>query len=113
MGCPLFGSPGRFNTTFIAFFRGMATAWILRFPWVERRPPSHWQDRRRHGGSETMRRLLLVPAFGVAALALTAPVQAQTRGWLDNDRAYSAPAQQSFYDSGRGAYDNGFREGLK
>ena len=60
-----------------------------------------------------MRRLLLVPALGVAALALTAPVQAQTRGWLDNDRAYSAPDQQSFYDSGRVAYDNGFREGLK
>ncbi len=60
-----------------------------------------------------MRHLLLVPALGVAALALTAPVQAQTRGWLDNDGGYSAPAQQSFYDSGRAAYDNGFREGLK
>jgi flagellar biosynthesis/type III secretory pathway protein FliH len=58
-----------------------------------------------------MRRLMLVPALGVAALALTAPVQAQTRGWLDDSRAYSA--QQSFYDSGRVAYDNGFREGLK
>ena len=60
-----------------------------------------------------MRRLLLVPALGVAALALTAPAQAQTRGWLDDGRAYSAPAQQSYYDSGRVAYDNGFREGLK
>ncbi len=60
-----------------------------------------------------MRRLLLVPALGVAALALTAPVQAQTRGWLEDGRAYSAPAQQSYYDSGRVAYDNGFREGLK
>ena len=60
-----------------------------------------------------MRRLLLVPALGVAALALTAPVQAQTRGWLDDGRSYSAPAQQSYYDSGRVAYDNGFREGLK
>ena len=58
-----------------------------------------------------MKRLLLVPALGVAALALTAPVQAQTGGWLDGDRAYSA--QRSFYDSGRVAYDNGFREGLK
>jgi flagellar biosynthesis/type III secretory pathway protein FliH len=60
-----------------------------------------------------MRRLLLVPALGVAALALTAPLQAQTRGWLDGDRSYSAPAQRSYYDSGRLAYDNGFREGLK
>jgi flagellar biosynthesis/type III secretory pathway protein FliH len=60
-----------------------------------------------------MRRLLLVPALGVAALALTAPAQAQTRGWLDDGRSYSAPAQQSYYDSGRVAYDNGFREGLK
>ena len=60
-----------------------------------------------------MKRLLLVPALGVAVLALTAPVQAQTRGWLSDDRAYSAAAQQSFYDSGRLAYDNGFREGLK
>jgi flagellar biosynthesis/type III secretory pathway protein FliH len=60
-----------------------------------------------------MRRLLLVPALGIAALALTAPAQAQTRGWLDDGRSYSAPAQQSFYDSGRVAYDNGFREGLR
>ena len=54
---------------------------------------------------------MLIPALGVAALALTAPVQAQTRGWLDDERAYSA--RQSYYDSGRIAYDNGFREGLK
>ena len=60
-----------------------------------------------------MRHLLLVPALGVAALALTAPAQAQTRGWLDDGRSYSAPAQQSYYDSGRVAYDTGFREGLK
>jgi flagellar biosynthesis/type III secretory pathway protein FliH len=60
-----------------------------------------------------MKRLILVPALGVAALALTAPVHAQTRGWLDNGRSYSAPEQASFYDSQRTAYDNGFREGLK
>jgi flagellar biosynthesis/type III secretory pathway protein FliH len=60
-----------------------------------------------------MKRLFLLPALGVAVLALTAPAQAQTRGWLDNDRSYSAPEQRSFYDSGRQAYDNGFREGLK
>jgi hypothetical protein len=58
-----------------------------------------------------MKRLLFVAALGVAALALTAPVQAQTRGWSDDDPAYST--RQSFYDSGRVAYDNGFREGLK
>jgi hypothetical protein len=60
-----------------------------------------------------MRRLLFVPALGVAALALTAPAQAQTRGWLEDGRSYSAPAQQSYYDSGRVAYDTGFSEGLK
>ena len=59
-----------------------------------------------------MKRLLFVPALGVAALALTAPAQAQTRGWLDEGRPYPA-AQQSYYNSGRIAYDNGFREGLK
>jgi hypothetical protein len=59
-----------------------------------------------------MRRLLFVPALGVAALALTAPAQAQTRGWLDDGRPYPA-AQESYYNSGRIAYDNGFREGLK
>jgi flagellar biosynthesis/type III secretory pathway protein FliH len=60
-----------------------------------------------------MKRLFLVPAFGVAALGLAAPVDAQTRGWLDTGRSYSAPAQASAYDSRRIAYDNGFREGLK
>jgi len=59
-----------------------------------------------------MRRLLLVPALSVAVLALTAPLQAQTRGWIDDGRQYPA-AQESFYNSGRIAYDNGFREGLK
>ena len=58
-----------------------------------------------------MRRLLFVPALGVAALALTAPAQAQTRGWLDEGRPYPA-AQESYYSSGRIAYDNGFREGI-
>jgi hypothetical protein len=60
-----------------------------------------------------MRRLLFVPALSVAALALTAPAQAQTRGWLDDGRPYTPAAQESFYNSGRVAYDNGFREGLK
>lgn len=59
-----------------------------------------------------MRRLLFVPALGVAALALTAPAHAQSRVWPDDGRQYPA-AQESYYNSGRIAYDNGFREGLK
>jgi hypothetical protein len=80
-------------------------AWILRFHGVV----VHQHPIRE---VENMRRLWLVPALGVAALALTAPVQAQTRGWLEDGRSYSAPAQQSYYDSGRVAYDTGFREGF-
>jgi hypothetical protein len=60
-----------------------------------------------------MRRSLLFGAVAVAALAFSASAQAQTRGWLDNTPGYSAPDQQSFYDSRRVAYDNGFREGVK
>ena len=60
-----------------------------------------------------MKRSLLFSAVAAAALAFSAPAHAQTRGWLDNDRAYSAPDQQSFYDARRVAYDNGFREGIK
>jgi hypothetical protein len=60
-----------------------------------------------------MKRLLLFPAVSVAALALAAPAGAQTRGWLDTGRSYSAPAQASSYDSGRVAYDKGFRDGVK
>jgi len=59
-----------------------------------------------------MKRLLFVAALGVAALALTTTAQAQTRVWLDDGRPYPA-AQESYYNSGRIAYDNGFREGLK
>jgi hypothetical protein len=60
-----------------------------------------------------MKRHMLVPALGVAALAFAMTAHAQTPGWLDSGRSYSAPAQASFYDSQRTAYDNGFREGLK
>ena len=59
-----------------------------------------------------MRRLLFDTRTGVTALALTAPAHAQSPGWRDQDRPYPA-AQESFYNSGRIAYDNGFREGLK
>jgi flagellar biosynthesis/type III secretory pathway protein FliH len=60
-----------------------------------------------------MKRSMLCSAVVLAALAVSAPVQAQTRGWLDNNRAYSAPDQQSYYDARRTAFDNGFREGVK
>lgn len=60
-----------------------------------------------------MKRSMLLSAFALASVALAAPAQAQTRGWLDNNRSYSAPEQQSFYDARRVAYDNGFREGVK
>ena len=60
-----------------------------------------------------MKRSLFLTAVALAALALPMPAHAQTRGWLDNDRAYSAPDQQSFYDARRVAYDTGFREGVK
>jgi hypothetical protein len=58
-----------------------------------------------------MQRLLLVPALGVAALALAAPVSAQITsrpGW-----SYADEARQPYYESRRVAYDNGYREGLK
>jgi hypothetical protein len=58
-----------------------------------------------------MKRSFILTAVALAALAL--PAQAQTRGWLDNSRGYSAPDQQSYYDAGRVAYDTGFREGVK
>jgi flagellar biosynthesis/type III secretory pathway protein FliH len=60
-----------------------------------------------------MKRLVSLTAVALAALAFSAPAQAQTRGWLDNGRAYSAPDQQSYYDARRVAYDSGFREGVK
>jgi hypothetical protein len=60
-----------------------------------------------------MRRLLSLAAVALAAVAVSAPAQAQTRDWLNNGSAYSAPDRQSYYDSRRVAYDNGFREGAK
>jgi flagellar biosynthesis/type III secretory pathway protein FliH len=60
-----------------------------------------------------MKRSLVLSAFALAAFGFSAHAQAQTRGWLDNTQAYSAPDQQSYYDARRTAYDNGFREGVK
>jgi hypothetical protein len=60
-----------------------------------------------------MTRSLFLSAVALAALGFSSQAQAQTRGWLDNTQAYSAPDQPSFYDARRTAYDNGFREGVK
>jgi hypothetical protein len=60
-----------------------------------------------------MKRQMFVPALSLAALVLSAPVQAQTGGWLDRYRPSYADERQSYYDARRTAYDNGYREGLK
>ena len=60
-----------------------------------------------------MKRFLSLSAVALAALLFSAPAHAQTRGWLDNGAGYAAPDRQSFYDSRRVAYDNGFSEGVK
>ena len=61
-----------------------------------------------------MKRLLLVPVFGLAVSALAAPAHAQLGGLLDGDRLnYSAEARQPYYEARRIAYDNGYREGLQ
>ena len=56
-----------------------------------------------------MKRLLLVPALGVAALALSTPSQAQQLGRLyDAVRpSYADDARQPYYESRRAAYENG------
>jgi flagellar biosynthesis/type III secretory pathway protein FliH len=58
-----------------------------------------------------MKRLFLIPALAFAALALSAPAQAQSAGWRDADQL--GYAQRPYLDSQRAAYDNGFREGLR
>jgi len=60
-----------------------------------------------------MKRLFLVPALGLAAIALSTSAQAQSTGWLGNDRPAYTGERQSSYDARRAAYDNGYREGLK
>lgn len=59
-----------------------------------------------------MKRFFLVPVLAAAAFAASAPAWAQTT-WRDRDRTAYSDDRQSFYDSRRVAYDNGFREGLK
>jgi flagellar biosynthesis/type III secretory pathway protein FliH len=64
-----------------------------------------------------MKRLLLVPALGVAALALSIPAQAQVARPGDLSAAvrasYADDARQPYFESRRAAYDNGYREGVK
>lgn len=61
-----------------------------------------------------MKRLFLVPVFGLAALALSVTAHAQSGGWLDASRpAYAADERQGYNDSRRAGYENGFREGVK
>jgi flagellar biosynthesis/type III secretory pathway protein FliH len=61
-----------------------------------------------------MKRLLLGSAVGLGLLAFAGSARADSTDWLGNDRpAYSAAERQSYYDSNRTAYDNGYREGIK
>ena len=59
-----------------------------------------------------MKRLLLVPMFGVMVMASAAPATAQF-GPPSSRPSYSAEARQPYYELRRIAYDNGYREGLK
>ena len=58
-----------------------------------------------------MKRLFVIPALAVTALALAVPAHAQSPGWRDSDRL--GYAQRSYLDARQAAYDNGFREGIK
>jgi hypothetical protein len=63
-----------------------------------------------------MKRFFLVPALGVAALALSTQAHAQQLGSLPEvvRPSYSYDdAGQPYYESRRAAHDNGYREGLK
>jgi flagellar biosynthesis/type III secretory pathway protein FliH len=60
-----------------------------------------------------MKRLFLVPALGVAALAFSTTAHAQLGGWPDSGRASRADERQPYYETRRGGYDNGYREGLR
>lgn len=61
-----------------------------------------------------MKRLFLVPVLGLATLAVSAPVRADSTGWLGSARpSYDDGDRQSYNDARRSAYDNGYREGLK
>ncbi|MEN3340247.1 MAG: hypothetical protein V7647_3923 [Acidobacteriota bacterium] len=60
-----------------------------------------------------MKRIFLVPVFGLAALVAAVPAHAES-SWLGVTRpAYSDGERQAYNDARRAAYDNGYREGLK
>jgi hypothetical protein len=61
-----------------------------------------------------MNRFFLVPVLGLATLGLSTSAPAQQLGALADSTltAYAADARQPYYESRRGAYDNGYREGL-
>lgn len=58
-----------------------------------------------------MKRMFLVPVLGFAVFGLAAPAHAQLATRDHNRVEYGE--RQSYYDSRRAAYDNGFREGAK
>jgi flagellar biosynthesis/type III secretory pathway protein FliH len=62
-----------------------------------------------------MKRFLIVPALGVAALALATPGFAQQPSRFHGAvrTSYADDARQPYYESRRAAYDNGYREGLR
>lgn len=59
-----------------------------------------------------MKRLASVTALGLFVLAAAAPLAAQIRTGAPNP-AYAAAERQSYFDSRRAAFDNGYREGLR
>ena len=62
-----------------------------------------------------MKRFFLVPALGLAALALSSPGYAQQLSRFSDPvrPSYADDARQPYYESRRAAYDNGYREGLR
>ena len=52
--------------------------------------------------------------IGLLALTFAAPARAQSTAWLENGKiTYAGGDRQSYYDSNRAAYDQGFRAGAK
>jgi hypothetical protein len=57
-----------------------------------------------------MKRLLFFPVLGFAAMLAAAPASAQS---LVRGAAYVDDGRQAYYEARQGAYDNGYREGIK
>jgi flagellar biosynthesis/type III secretory pathway protein FliH len=60
-----------------------------------------------------MKRFFLVPAFAVAALAVSTQVHAQQLGSLPEVHPAYSDDRQPYYEARRAAYDNGYRDGLR